>query len=289
MFKTAASLIGLLLLCQHSGAADTLPETEIYLLDISIDNAEPVNISQHKGYDNQPAFSTDGTQIFYSRFDDGQTDIWSYIIDGGLNIRLSRTPESEYSPRPAPHKNKLSLVRVEMDGSQRFSLLNLDTNEFKNLAEELSTVGYYSWFTAGSVALFLLPEPFELRLYASKDEQLAVATNIGRAMAKDPLSKNLLYVDKNTAPWQITAFNPGASEKIVVARLFPNHEDFAISASGIIWTALGGKLYNRKPNDKNWRLAIDLRAYDINDITRLAVSPDETRLALVNTTVVESE
>lgn len=284
MLKLAATLVGSLLFCQSAGAADALPETEIYLLDISTDYAEPVNISQHEGYDNQPAFSEDGSRIYYSRFDDGQTDIWSYILDGGLNVRISRTPESEYSPRPAPHKNKLSVVRVEMDGSQRFSLFDLDSNEFKNLAEELSTVGYYSWFTPGSVALFLLPEPFELHLYASNDEQLPVATNIGRAIAKDPDNGNLLYVDKQPSPWQITSFSPGSGEKTVVAKLFPQHEDFAITASGVIWTALGGKLYNRKLSDKNWRLAMDLRAYDINNISRLAISPDQTKIALVNTT-----
>jgi len=176
-----------------------------------------------------------------------------------------------------------------MDGSQRFSLFDLDSNEFKNLAEELSTVGYYSWFTPGSVALFLLPEPFELHLYASKDEQLPVATNIGRAIAKDPFSGDLLYVDKAPSPWQITAFDPGSGDKTVVARLFPQHEDFAITASGTIWTALGGKLYNRKLGDENWSLAIDLRAYDINNISRLAISPDESKLALVNTTSLKAE
>lgn len=289
MQQLSAILVGLIFFSQQLLAADALPETEIYLLDISVEYAEPVNISQHSGYDNQPAFSKDGTRIYYSRFDDGQTDIWYYILDGGLNVRLSQTPESEYSPRPAPHKNKLSVVRVEMDGSQRFSLLDMETNTFKNLAEELGTVGYYSWFSPGSVALFLLPEPFELHLYASKDEQLPVATNIGRAIAKDPQSGNLLYVDKEPSPWQITAFNPGSGEKSVVAKLFPQHEDFAISSSGTLWTALGGKLYNRKLEDKNWRLAMDLRAYDISNISRLAISPDETKLAIVNTTVGESK
>lgn len=278
-----AILIALLLLSpQALMAAEALPETEIYLLDISIEYAEPLNISEHAGYDNQPAFSADGTKIYYSRFDDGQTDIWYYDIEGSLNIRLSQTPESEYSPRPAPHENKLSVVRVEMDGAQRLSLLDLETDEFKNLAEELSTVGYYSWFSPGSIALFLLPEPFSLILYASMDEQIAVAENIGRAISKNPLTGELLFVDKNASPWQITAFNLATREKTVIAKLFPQHEDFAITAEGTLWTALGGKLYNRAIGENNWKLAIDLRAYELNNISRLSISPDGTKMALVN-------
>lgn len=286
----AAILIGFLFLSSQTlMAAEALPESEIYLLDISIEYAEPVNISDHEGYDNQPRFSSDGKRIYYSRFDDGQTDIWYYDVEGSLNIRISRTPESEYSPRPAPHNNKLSVVRVEMDGSQRFSLLDLETNEFNNLAEELSTVGYYSWFSPGSVALFLLPEPFSLLLYASKDEQIAVAENIGRAITKDPLSGDLLFVDKSSSPWLITAFNPSTKEKTAVAKLFPQHEDFAISPQGTLWTALGGKLYKRSIKDSNWKLAIDLRAYNLNNITRLSISPDGKKMALVNTVTAASE
>ncbi|MCF6262067.1 MAG: hypothetical protein L3J24_00520 [Xanthomonadales bacterium] len=286
----SAILIGFFLLSpQLLTAADALPETEIFLLDLSTDYAEPVNISTHEGYDNQPAFSTDGKRIYYSRADDGQTDIWYYDIEGSLNIRISRTPESEYSPRPAPHENKLSVVRVEMGGAQRLSLLDLETNEFNNLAEELSTVGYYSWFSPGSVALFLLPEPFSLILYASKDEQVAIAESIGRAITKNPLTGDLLFVDKSASPWKITAFNLATREKTVIAKLFPQHEDFAITAEGTLWTALGGKLYNREIGDNNWKLVMDLRAYELNNITRLVISPDGTKMALVNSAALKKQ
>lgn len=290
MHKLPAILIALLLLFSPvMMAAQALPEAEIYLLDMNIEYTEPLNISEHEGYDNQPAFSEDGNRIYYSRFDDGQTDIWYYDVEGDLNIRISRTPESEYSPRPTPHENKLSVVRVEMDGSQRLSLLDLDSGNFNNLAEELNTVGYYRWFSAGAVALFLLPEPFSLILYASVDEQLPVAKNIGRSISKNPVSGDLLFVDKNTVPWQITAFNPGTKEKSVVTKLFPQQEDFTIGPEGTLWTALGGKLYKRAVDDNNWKLAIDLRTYDLHNITRIAISPDGTKMALVNSATLENQ
>ncbi len=276
------SLLTISLLLSSPYLYATEPDPEIYLLDLTKQNSEPVNISQHPGYDNQPSFSADGQRLYYSRSDNEQTDIWYYDFTLSLPIRLTNTPESEYSPMPAPHKNSLSVVRVEMDGAQHFSLLNLETGDFKVLADELENVGYYSWFSGGSAALFLLPEPFELRLYASYDEQLEVASNIGRSLATHPLNGKLLFVDKSIEPWKIMAFSP-PDTKSEVAQLFLDHEDFTISTSGTLWTAMGGKLYHRNESDERWKLLADLRAYGIESISRLAVSPDESQLAFVNT------
>lgn len=280
MQKIALLTISLLLSGPYLYATE--PDPEIYLLDLSSENSEPINISQHPGYDNQPSFSADGQRLYYSRSDNEQTDIWYYDFALSLPIRLTNTPESEYSPMLAPHKNSLSVVRVEMDGAQHLSLLNLETGDFKVLADELENVGYYSWFSGGSAALFLLPEPFELRLYASHDEQLEVASNIGRSLATHPLNGELLFVDKSTEPWKIMTFSP-PDTKSEVAQLFLDQEDFTISASGTLWTAMGGKLYHRSEDDERWKLLADLRAYGIESISRLAVSPDESQLAFVNT------
>lgn len=279
--KTAFTLL-LLTLFQPLYAAEKEPDPEIFLLDLSLENSEPVNISVHPGYDNQPSFSGDGKRLYFTRSDNEQTDIWYFDFSLSQLIRLTNTPESEYSPKPAPHKNSISVVRVEMNGAQHFSLLNLETGDFKVLAPELDRVGYYSWFSGGSAALFLLPEPFELRLYASYDEQLEVAKNIGRALLRNPLNGELLFVDKTNEPWKIIAFSP-PDNKSEVAQLFLDQEDFTISSSGTLWTATGGKLYQRTAEDERWRLHSDLRSYGIENISRLAVNPDETKLAFVNT------
>ncbi len=281
MSNKSLTPILLLLMCQQLIAADAPPEAEIFLLDLSVDNSAPVNISQHPGYDNQPAFSADGQKIYYSRSDNNQTDIWYYDLPLQLQIRLTKTPESEYSPQPAPHEKSLSVVQVTMDGAQHFTLLDLDSGDFKVLAKELSTIGYYNWYSGGSAALFLLPEPFELRLYASEGEQLSVATRIGRALATHPESGQLLYVDKSSEPWKIMAFSPPDS-KTEVANLFLDQEDFAISSSGTLWTTMGSKIYQRQVTDDRWQLVTDLRGYGLENLSRLAVSPDESKLALVN-------
>ena len=75
----ALVVIGLLIPATTLQAQDAPPATEIYLADVASDGriGQAVNISQHAGYDNQPAFSKDGQTIWFTRFDDGQTDIWA--------------------------------------------------------------------------------------------------------------------------------------------------------------------------------------------------------------------
>jgi len=142
-------------------------------------------------------------------------------------------------------------------------------------------VGYHCWYSPGAVALFMLPEPFQLVLYANSDEQIPVAENIGRALHRHPGTGELLYVDKNQTPWIIRAFATDQEQHRKLAPLFPEVEDFAISSSGVLWTAYGSKLYHREPSDERWQLEADYAAHGIRNISRISISPDERYLALV--------
>ena len=67
-------------------AQDKMPDTDIYLLNIKSSKdafsfSDPINITDRPGYDNQPAFLPDGSGILYTSIhDDGQADIYEYII-----------------------------------------------------------------------------------------------------------------------------------------------------------------------------------------------------------------
>lgn len=275
----------LVLMAFAATAQDAPPPTEIFIAGISSDGSieQAVNISNHPGYDNQPAFSTNGQSIYFTRFDDGQTDIWSWHSDSEELVRVSDTPESEYSPTPVPEQQRLSMVRVEQNGAQRLWTMDPDGSSMEVLIEELDTVGYHSWYSPGSVALFLLPEPFQLKLYASASEQLDVADNIGRAFQRMPGSRALVYVDKNEKPWQLRAFDPAARESEVILQMFPGVEDFTIDGNGFAWCGNGSKVYRADLNadQPKWRLAGDLRADGVRGITRIAVSPFGRQIAVV--------
>ena len=83
---------------------------------IVLDN--PVNISDNKGYDNQPSFLNDGSGVLYSSTRNEQTDIALYDIENNVNVWLTETDASEYSPIQTPDKKYFTAIRLEKDGSQ---------------------------------------------------------------------------------------------------------------------------------------------------------------------------
>jgi Tol biopolymer transport system component len=89
--------------------------TEIFLLDISesggnITLLNPKNITNRKGYDNQPFFHPNQPLLYYTAMQDGQTDIWSYNLKTGVGLQITNTIDSEYSPTVTPDKKYLSWV-----------------------------------------------------------------------------------------------------------------------------------------------------------------------------------
>ena len=64
------------------------------------------------GYDNQPAFSADGRSLYFTAIEDGQSDIQRYDLATPRRRARSRsTPESEFSPTPAPDGRALRGAR----------------------------------------------------------------------------------------------------------------------------------------------------------------------------------
>src|SRR6266566_3120871 len=115
VFTSAFLLFTSYLFCQ-------LPESDIWLLDIkdsagTVSFQNPVNITNRKGYDNQPAFSPDGTFILYTRYDDStkQSDIYKYDIKTKARTQFTKTLTSEYSPTFMPDGKNISVVMVEKD------------------------------------------------------------------------------------------------------------------------------------------------------------------------------
>lgn len=72
-------------------------------------------------YDNRPAFTPDGTGLLFTSTRGGgtQTDISRYDIMSGETMRVTSTPESEYSPTVTPDEAHVSVIRVEADGTPR--------------------------------------------------------------------------------------------------------------------------------------------------------------------------
>src|ERR1051326_3706045 len=96
----------ILLIILSVSAKGQLPDTDIFLASIKKSKdgkmafSKPKNITNRKGYDNQPYFTPDGKSILYVSVQDEkqQADIYSYNLNSHKSIPVTKTEESEYSP-----------------------------------------------------------------------------------------------------------------------------------------------------------------------------------------------
>src|SRR5262245_31410848 len=98
--------------------------SEIYLFDLKIENgritiSNGMNITNHKGYDNQPYFHPTKPIIYYSSFDDSaRSDLKYYNYETHQTGSLTVTREREYSPTVTPDEKFISCIIQRDDGSQ---------------------------------------------------------------------------------------------------------------------------------------------------------------------------
>lgn len=89
-------------------AASDLPGVDIYIADLGWVGSTPAvsgvrNVTARPGYDNQPAFTADGTGFYFAAAEADFTDIWHCNPDCSERTRITNTPEAgEFSPRPTP-------------------------------------------------------------------------------------------------------------------------------------------------------------------------------------------
>ena len=131
--------------------------------------------------------------------------------------------------------------------------------------------------------MFILGDSFTLQTARLNTAGTAlIADNIGRTLRKHPETGEILFVDKNSEPWQIAAFNPETTDIRAVMPLFPASEDFTIDATGTYWTGNGSKLYRRTPTRQGWELMADYSESGIRRISRLAINLQSGQIALVS-------
>lgn len=266
------------------------PGTDIYLYDISLINGRvnyynPIRITDREGYDNQPAFTVDGKSLLFSSDRDGedQMDIYQYHITKDKMVRLTQTPESEYSPQPIPGKRYFSVVQVEADGeTQRIWRFPFRKGGRADLVlPGVKTVGYYAWIDRGTLATFLLPEPFALQTYyIDGREGRLIQREVGRSIHMIPNEYALTYVDKeDTSAWKIQKLGLTTGETTTLVTCLKGEEDFCWSSEGYMLMGSAGRLYMCIPGkDKEWRFVGEL---GIGDFYRMAISPDGHKLAVV--------
>lgn len=272
-----------------------LPDTDIWMFDVKetqgkISFSNPVNITNREGYDNQPIFSPKGSYIYYTSIrEDKQADIYRYSIKKKKTARFTKTPTSEYSPTYMTDGKNLSVVMVEKDSSQRLWKFPLSGKK-PSLITDVDSVGYHTWLNKDTLALFVLTNPFSLQIADVKENRtITVAESIGRSMKKIPNQDALLFIKKLSADnWvfqtlhlkTLRTLSDVPSEDIPTVK---GSEDFILTNAGLIM-GKDSKLYRHKSESgkSEWVEIADFSSSGINNITRIAISNDNKKIAIVS-------
>jgi WD40 repeat protein len=265
-----------------------LPECDIFLLDIKdsagqISFRNPVNITQRKGYDNQPAFSPDGKYLLYSSQKDsaGPTDIFKYDLKTKKISQVTKTPTSEYSPTFMPDGKNFSVVMVEADSTQRLWRFPLAGGEPACIMKNVVQVGYHTWINKDSVALFILTKPsFTLQIFNIALQKPALVTDsIGRCMRMK--NGKLWFTTKASAFNNV--FELSFSDKRATLLGMQESEDYCFYGKDQVWSVSENSIVSGFMNSKEGAAELaDLSKFGITKPTRLVVSPDGKKLAVVS-------
>lgn len=288
----ALLLIALLLQAQ----APAPPATDIYLISLtgglaSMKNAKPTPVSTAPGYDNQPSFSADGNRLLFAANRDGrQTDVFMFNRENGRVAQMTTTPENENSPTYLPSgttdADGFSVVRTEIDKTQRLWRLNAAGREPYLLLPDIKPVGYHAWVDPDRVALFVLGEPNSLQLASVRTGKGEVVANgIGRSLHRIPGTRLVSFVHREpSGEYWIKQIDVDAKQIEPVTKVVEGatDRDMAWMPDGkTILMSGGSKVFSWTRGGPGWTEVFDAAPHNLGAVSRIAVSPKSDAIAIV--------
>ena len=289
----ALLLIAFLLQAQ---APAPLPSTDIYLVQLkgglaSMQAAKPAPLSVAAGYDNQPYFSADGNRVLFAANHDGkQTDVFVFNRENGRVGQLTKTPENENSPTYLPEgigeSGGFSVVRSEMDKTQRLWRFNAAGGNPQLVLNDIRPVGYHAWVDADRVALFVLGEPNSLQLARVKVQKAELAANgIGRSLHRIPGTRMVSFVHREpSGEYWIKQIDIDSKKIETLTRVVEGaaDRDMAWMPDGKTILMSGGtKVFSWTRGGSGWTEVFDAAPHNLGNVSRIAVSPKGDAIAIV--------
>jgi len=295
-------------LAQPKPPAPGLPSTEVYLIDIqkngdvfSLADSSVTNISNNKGYDNQPVFIEKLNSIAYvSERNNKATDVYLYDLKTKETKQLTNNSEAEYSPKLTPDGKYISVVK---GAEQNLTRVSLDGSVTEKIYTCKDSIGYYCWLNENEVAAVVLTNPVSLKLINIKDKtEKYLADSADRSLFK--YNNGLAFCQtKHTGNWiafldadalstnqQHLKDKPGRQYQPIYKgtyttwiQLPEGTEDFYITEDGWIFSSNGSSLVYCNVNEikKGWQILANLKTMDIPKIFRISVNKAENKLAFV--------
>ena len=243
------------------------------------------NISNNPGYDSQ-SFFINNEQIVYARTYNDQTDITKYNLKDESQINLSETKiGGEYSPQKIPNSNYYTAVRLDTTGLQRLYKYDSKTKQSSLLIENLQ-VAYYSFFDENRLLSSVLSGANLDLVYSdiSKKSNDTLLVKVGRSIHKVPNTINTMsYTSVNDeGNMDVYQLDISTLESFFVSQLPVGIQDHIwLDESTLLIGSLDKLFLLDLFGNGEWKLVADLSKYNIIDITRLAVNPAGSKLAMV--------
>ena len=256
-------------------------------MDLSVKKSKvivgtPENVTNRPGYDNQPNFHPDKPILYYTSANaEGITDLMEYNFKTKKSRQITNTAEREYSPTVTPDKKSLSCIIQRDNGAQDLGTYPIDGGEAIVLINTL-TVGYHAWINPESLLLFVLGDTMMLQRYDLRSKQNTIITkSIGRSLHKIPNTTSMSFVQKISIGMNVlNRLNADGSIEPIV-NLLNAREDLTWAPDGKIIMSDGRKLFFFQPGESTVWTEIEGPDMPAGTITRLAVSIDGNKLAIV--------
>lgn len=270
-----------------------MPETDIWVVDLikkegKYSFEKPLNVTNRKGYDNQPSFSSDGKAMYYvSNKDSNQTDIFVYNFKNKTTHSLCQTTESEYSPTLTCDKKFLTCVTVLKDSSQKlvnYDIVNkMPATEISDKMNNPDSVGYFTWLNKDTILYYKLTNLHSLRawnIHTNKD--VWICDNPTRAFKKIGNTSQFMYGLKDSTSVSFRIYHPTLKESKIYASFPSLNEDFIWNEELGLIKSENAELLYYKESSKTWQVLFSFSQLGIKKITRFVFDTKNKRLAIVS-------
>lgn len=128
---------------------------DIYLMDP--DGANEARLTTNQAYDDQPAFSPDGSTIAFMTDRDGNFEIYTMPAVGGLPTRITNNFAADGFPAYSPNGQKIAFVRGDLRNPSTFEIwvMNADGSNQVQLTHDTVIDGVPSWSPDGTRIIFM--------------------------------------------------------------------------------------------------------------------------------------
>ncbi|HRI01165.1 MAG TPA: hypothetical protein PK006_08950 [Saprospiraceae bacterium] len=260
-----------------------LPVTQLYSLHYKENQDKQYSYSDlnylssfnSKGYNNQPYIIKEN-QFFATIYveESKQTDIFLFDLDLKEYRNLTRSQDSEYSPRLHPTLSEsFTTVKVPTSdsNSQWLTLQNLNSGlTQKVLLDEQGKIGYYRWIKDKTWVCFLVDEHHKMAVCTEGSlSKLIFAEDVGRSF--EVFNEEIYFVHKTKDANLLKKYNIRSSKSEILALMPTGSEDFCIKPNGDLICSHQNR-FLRLNEAKEWTEFLNLPKEWFHNIQRFSIS-----------------